>query len=318
MRPFLSVIIPVYNVEDYIEKCARSLFEQTLDNIEYIFVDDCSMDKSIEILQQIVKDYPSREGLVKIVQTHKNSGQYFVRKFGMQFVSGKYLIHCDSDDWVDPTMYEEMFKIAENGRYDIVCCDFARDSLNEGVRLDSSEIDNLSLIRYLLIGKIHSSLCTKLVRTDVYNNEILYPKSSMREDMTLVIQLAYYSHKIFYYDKALYHYFINQKSISRSRTVTNIINRFCQSKNNAEVIYEFLNRHNIRDNYANEMKRLNFVILMELWPILHTDEGKFLWNSYPISFPFFEVMRIPVPISFKLKFIIYKLRLLSVIPLNIH
>ena len=116
MRPFLSVIIPVYNVEDYIEKCARSLFEQTLDNIEYIFVDDCSMDKSIEILQQIVKDYPSREGLVKIVQTPKNSGQYFVRKFGMQFVSGKYLIHCDSDDWIDSTMYEEMFKIAENER----------------------------------------------------------------------------------------------------------------------------------------------------------------------------------------------------------
>ena len=64
--PKVSVVIPVYGVEKYIERCARSLFEQTYDNIEYIFVDDCTKDRSIEILQKVLEDYPNRKNQVKI------------------------------------------------------------------------------------------------------------------------------------------------------------------------------------------------------------------------------------------------------------
>ena len=69
----VSILVPVYGVEKYIERCARSLFEQTYDNIEYIFVDDCTKDRSIEILQKVLEDYPNRKNQVKILHHEKNT-----------------------------------------------------------------------------------------------------------------------------------------------------------------------------------------------------------------------------------------------------
>ena len=106
--PKVSVIIPVYGVEKYIERCARSLFEQTLDDIEYLFIDDCTPDRSVEILKQVLDEYPHRKNQVIIHRMEKNSGQAAVRKWGMLNVAGEYVIHCDSDDWVDIYMYEAM------------------------------------------------------------------------------------------------------------------------------------------------------------------------------------------------------------------
>ena len=80
--PKVSVIIPVYGVEKYIERCARSLFEQTLDDIEYLFIDDCTPDKSVDILKHVLEEYPQRKSQVVIHRMEKNSGQAAVRKWG--------------------------------------------------------------------------------------------------------------------------------------------------------------------------------------------------------------------------------------------
>ena len=80
--PKLSVVIPVYGVEKYIERCARSLFEQTLDDIEYIFVNDCTKDGSIDILNAVINDYPARKEQVRIVHHEKNKGLPFARQSG--------------------------------------------------------------------------------------------------------------------------------------------------------------------------------------------------------------------------------------------
>ena len=82
--PKVSVIIPVYGVEKYIERCARSLFGQTLDDIEYLFIDDCSPDKSVEILEHILLEYPQRRDKVIIHRMEHNSGQAKVREWGMR------------------------------------------------------------------------------------------------------------------------------------------------------------------------------------------------------------------------------------------
>lgn len=109
-RPKVSVIIPVYGVERYIEQCARSLFSQTMrDGIEYIFVDDCSPDKSIEILEDILREYPHREPQVKIIRHTENQGIGGTRRTGVKNATGEYIIHCDSDDWVEPDMYEMLY-----------------------------------------------------------------------------------------------------------------------------------------------------------------------------------------------------------------
>ena len=122
--PKVSVIVPVYGVEKYIDRCARSLFEQTLDDIEYLFIDDCTPDRSIDILQQVLDEYPQRKPQVVIHRMEKNSGQAAVRKWGMQNATGEYVIHCDSDDWVDTDMYRAMYEKAKEEEADVVVCDY--------------------------------------------------------------------------------------------------------------------------------------------------------------------------------------------------
>lgn len=107
--PKVSVIIAVYGAEKYIEKCARSLFEQTLDDIEYIFVDDCTPDKSMDILISVLSDYPNRKNQVKIILNDTNLKQGRTRAVGMKATTGDYLIHCDPDDWVEHNMYELLY-----------------------------------------------------------------------------------------------------------------------------------------------------------------------------------------------------------------
>ena len=117
----VSVCIPVYGVEKYIERCARSLFEQTMsDGIEFIFVNDCTPDKSIEILEKVLAEYPHRKKQTQIINHEKNSGLVAARKTGLAHATGEYIIHCDSDDWVDVDFYQVMYETAINNNADVV------------------------------------------------------------------------------------------------------------------------------------------------------------------------------------------------------
>lgn len=99
-RPLLSVIIAVYKAEKYIERCARSLFGQTLEPMEFIFVDDCSPDHSIEIVRSVLEEYPKRKGQVKFLKNEVNSGVGTTRHNGMNAATGIYITHCDPDDYI--------------------------------------------------------------------------------------------------------------------------------------------------------------------------------------------------------------------------
>ena len=131
MAAKVSIIIPVYGVEKYIERCAISLFEQTLDDIEYIFVNDCTPDRSIEILKDVLNRFPNRVSQVHILNMPYNSGQAAVRKLGIENATGEYIIHCDSDDWVELTAYEKLYKCAITNNSDIVFCDFFKSDGNK-------------------------------------------------------------------------------------------------------------------------------------------------------------------------------------------
>ena len=102
--PKVSIIVPVYGAEKYIERCARSLFEQTLDDIEFIFVDDCTPDRSIDILKVVIEKFRLRFGekkyVVRIERMPMNSGQGAVRRHGIQLATGDYITFCDSDDFM--------------------------------------------------------------------------------------------------------------------------------------------------------------------------------------------------------------------------
>ena len=128
MKPLVSVIVPVYNVEKYIGECARSLFAQTLEEVEYIFVNDCTPDGSMEVVRKIMEEFPGRADAVKFVDKPRNQGLPAARKSGLELAEGVYIAHCDSDDWMEPDMLERMYREAEANDADGVVCGWFRDN----------------------------------------------------------------------------------------------------------------------------------------------------------------------------------------------
>ena len=124
----LSIIVPIYKVEQYIERCIRSLMEQTMkENIEFIFVNDCTPDNSIQILQNVIQEYPNRSSQIRIYNNTKNIGLHETRKVGVNIAKGEYIGWCDSDDWIEPNMYEEMYLKTQNGEIDVVVCNYIQE-----------------------------------------------------------------------------------------------------------------------------------------------------------------------------------------------
>lgn len=235
----VSVIVPVYNVEQYIEECARSLFEQTLDDIEYIFIDDCSTDRSIEMLSRVLKGYPHRKMQVVIHRMKQNSGQAAVRKWGVLHATGDYVIHCDSDDSVEKDMYRYMYNSAIQNKADIVICDF---SLSDGgrERCVAPKVKSEENYRTGIFTKdVHCSTVNKLIRRELYDNPIIFPKENYAEDLALTSQLFYYARKFVYCPVAFYHYRYNPASISKQRGIEAILRSFRQTCANAALVERF-------------------------------------------------------------------------------
>ena len=166
----VSVCIPVFGVEKYIERCARSLFEQTMqEGIEFIFVNDCTPDRSIELLRQVLEEYPHRKEQVKILHHEKNRGLVAARKTGLAAACGDYIIHCDSDDWVDKDFYEKMYLKAVEEEADVVYCNFreffanGHTSFTKIPHYASCEL----FLKDLLQGKMHCALWNKLFKRDI-------------------------------------------------------------------------------------------------------------------------------------------------------
>lgn len=253
-RPKVSIIIPVYGVEKYIERCIRSLFEQTLREIEYIFIDDCTPDKSVEILKRVLEEYPQRKSQVVIHRMEKNSGQAAVRKWGMLNATGEYVIHCDSDDWVDVHMYEKMYKKSVSADYDIVVCDYYESDGISHVRKNEYISDKVEeTMSSILLKKTHSVLWNKLVKKSIYNNEIIYPIANNAEDYALLVQLAYHSKSFGYVNEPLYFYFYNTSSLTKVMTNENLINRFNQSVSNIGIVESFLRKNQSLAKYSDEL-----------------------------------------------------------------
>ena len=163
MAPQVSVIIPVYNASEFIRRCCDTLFGQTLQSIEYIFVDDGSSDESLSIINQVLDKYPSRRNQVVFVSYLDNRGVGVARNAGIRRATGEYIIHCDSDDWVEFDLYEKLYYRAKATNADVVTCGFYVDAV-DGTRTSETPplvvVDSLSFS----ISPQTGALWTKLIR----------------------------------------------------------------------------------------------------------------------------------------------------------
>ena len=264
----ISVIVPVFNVCNFIERCACSLFEQTLEDIEYIFVNDATPDDSIEILESCVERYPERKKQIVILTHEYNLGLPAARNTGLVAARGEYVFHCDSDDFVESTMLEEMYNAAKNENADMVYCDFYL-SYEKSERYMSNPTyatADKMLREGFLGGNMKYNVWNKLVRKSLYTeNCIVFPSGhAMGEDMTM-IRLAACAKSIAYIPKAFYHYV---RLNSNAYTATMSERHMEDIRFNVDQTVGFL-----QDKFGNNLdKEIAFFKLNTKIPFLITDD----------------------------------------------
>lgn len=222
MEKLISIIVPCYNVEKYIDRCFDSIAKQTigLDKLLVIFIDDCSTDSTWKHLENIEKKHPDS---VIIIHLDENGRQGRARNIGMQYVTTKYVTFLDSDDFVDSEMYEILYTPMLSGNYDLTMCGYWRDDgkidydiwpKHEGIGdrhfvIDTSD-KRKTFICCMSMGTI---TCAKLYKTDfILENNIFYVEGYTYEDHMFMLLLYLYAKDILIIDNRCYHYYVNEQS----------------------------------------------------------------------------------------------------------
>ena len=281
--PKVSVVIPIFNVEQYIERCARSLFEQTLDDIEYLFIDDCSSDTSVEILLQVLTEYPNRKSQVILHRMEQNSGSAAVRKWGILHSTGEYTINCDSDDWIAVDTYRSMYDKAVTTNSDLVFCDMYRSDGNSSRLMKGCIHESLEeSLRDICSMKISWSLCNKLIRTTLLQDGIVFPNGDMGEDMATVVQVMLKAKQLSYIPCPFYYYYSNPNSITRLKESRHIEKIFRQAKDNLDIAIKSIKEYHQESKYQDCLCVMKWNVKNKLVPIIHIDKYYRLWRgTYP-------------------------------------
>lgn len=208
--PKVSVIIPVYNVEAYIEKCLDSVVGQTLDDIEIIVVNDGSKDNSKEKINKYLEKYPNK---IKYLEK-ENGGLSSARNFGMPYSTGEYIAFLDSDDYIEKYAYEKMYNIAKKDDADMVDCNFLWEYPNR-TRLDqakeySSKEEMIEMARVVAWNK--------LIKREIIEREKLqFPEGLRYEDVEFFYKLVPYLNKVSFCKAPLVHYVQRKTSIANTQ-----------------------------------------------------------------------------------------------------
>ena len=213
----LSVVIPVYNVEKYLDKCVESIVNQTFEDLEIILVDDGSTDESGKMCDEWTK----KDDRIKVI--HKiNGGLSSARNAGIKQAKGKYISFIDSDDFVEQDMYSTMIEALDRTGKDIASCGRIVDLWGErekrefslkSERIFSKEeaIEEVLLLRYIDV-----SACDKVYRSTLFK-QIMYPEGKISEDAAIIFEILDASNGAVHVGKPFYHYIYRKNSISKSQ-----------------------------------------------------------------------------------------------------
>jgi len=305
--PCLSVIIPVYNVEQYIERCARSLFGQTLQDIEYVFVDDCTPDESMQVLSRVLEDYPARKPFVKTFRMPRNSGQAAVRMKALELATGKYVAHCDSDDAVDTDAYRKMYELAAARDLDIVTCDFSQEKNGKWERVCGACPVGKEM-QSLLYTSAPWNLVCRIIRRGLLE-DIVAPVGNMGEDMVITMQATLRAKSFGHVGESLYKYYYRESSISKSPGPEASYARWQSLHSNVDLMVNLLCSRYGYSGSEPEMIAFKYYGRHCLEPVVHIPEYYRIWkNTYPDVNG--RLLATPgVPLETKFWFVLTRLRL---------
>lgn len=234
----VSIIVPVYNTADYLEKCVESLRNQTLQDIEIILVDNLSTDGSGALCDA----YLDRDPRIRVLHLDR-SGLSVARNAGVRIASAPYVGFIDSDDHVDPSMYAEMLTAMEQSGADMAYCNFCyeyEDGRTEQVYRDSGAVcvrDSADVTRDIIMERVTSSACTKLFRRSLFDTHA-FPEDVFFEDHITVYKWVYECKKVVWIDKPFYYYLQRSTSICHTPTPLKYYHYFLADYSRVEFLRE--------------------------------------------------------------------------------
>ena len=250
--PKVSVIVPVYNTELYVERAIISLMEQTLDDVQFIIIDDGSKDDSLNIIKQVIARYPVREGQVTLI-SRENRGVAATRAQGMELATGDYIIHLDSDDWAELNWLEAMYTKAIEENADVVVCDYISEHSNRKVIFKQLvPATGLECAKQLMLSRISNSNCDKLVRRCIFNqNNINFHSGyDMGEDFLVSLYILIKASNVSYISWPLYHYNrVNENSLTKTYTKKSLNDLVLVT----DLMISYIKGNNLEQYFHNEI-----------------------------------------------------------------
>lgn len=216
MKPRISVIIPIYKAEAYLQKCLDSVKCQTLQDWEAILVDDGSPDGSGKICDA----YSAEDKRFKTLHK-RNAGVGAARQTGLDMAIGEYVTHVDPDDWIEPEMFEELFSFAKQTEADIVLFDYFLETngKKQMFKQTPSNFEPETLMSELFKGKVFGSCWSKLVRRSIFTEKVIRFRDDLQlgEDTYITACLFIHNLKVVHKNKAYYHYIrdINPNALTK-------------------------------------------------------------------------------------------------------
>lgn len=263
--PTVSVAVPVYSVERYIERCARSLFEQTYDALEFVFVDDASPDGSIDILNAILPEYPGRMSAVKIVRHPVNRGLSAARNTALEHCTGDFVTHVDSDDYLEPDAIGKLVALQVKTGADIVSGDYIRHTPEGEIPYSRPDYPDRGHMLRDLTEQIHwHEIWGRLVRRSLYMEYNITAEEGcdFGEDWQVLVPLVFYSRTVAYLGEPVYHYNSqNPDSYTKKQEEKSAGDRIArQNFRSMEIVKEFL-----EDKDALLCSRIKHTILQYIY-----------------------------------------------------
>lgn len=225
-KPKISIIIPVFNVEKYLNECIDSVMKQTLKDIEIIVINDGSTDSSIKIIE----GYREKFKNIKIIDK-KNEGVSVSRNIGIDNSTGEYIMFLDGDDYLDPSMCETMYKIVKKNKADVAECSIRKfneisdeeDFILHDIKSEIEVISNEKALNMYLKYQIRGYVWNKIFKRDfIVVNKIKFPIGVCYEDMIVSLKTCIWTNKLVLINKPLYNYRERENSASRKVTEKNI------------------------------------------------------------------------------------------------
>ena len=215
----VSILVPIYGVERYIERCVRSLFMQTYQNVEYVFVNDCTPDNSINRLNKVLYEYPNRKEQVRIINHQYNRGVACARNTAINAINGDFVYFVDSDDYLELNTIDVLIREFILTGADIIS---SNKIINESTKDERYAEPIYRSVHEMLLSILtqpwHHELAGRLVKASLFKDYCIRAIEGQNhsEDWRIVPMIVYYSKKIAVVNENLYHYVINDSSLYHS------------------------------------------------------------------------------------------------------